>query len=89
MFRIDGEGFLRPLLETEHEEPYLLRRQDLPPVYHYDCVLDVTRPQTILEKGSMTGSHMLPLLLPEAEVLDVDTPLDLELAELALARLES
>jgi len=80
MFTLDTQGFLDPLMKHAHPEPYLLRRQDLPPVYYYNCVLDVTRPQTILAKGSMTGSRILPFLMRPEDVFDIDTPQDLEYA---------
>jgi CMP-N-acetylneuraminic acid synthetase len=65
----------------EHPMPYLLRRQDLPSIYYYNCVLDVTRPRTIREQQSMTGKQILPFALPPEEVIDIDRPIDLRLAE--------
>jgi CMP-N-acetylneuraminic acid synthetase len=82
MFRIGADGFLVPLMRQEHATPYLLRRQDLPPVYHYNCVLDVTRYRTILEQGSMTGERILPFIMAPEDVVDIDSPRDLELARL-------
>jgi CMP-N-acetylneuraminic acid synthetase len=67
--------------------PFLLRRQELPPVYYYNCVVDVTRPATILEKGSMTGDRMLPYIVPENEVIDVDTSRDLEIASFLMGKM--
>jgi N-acylneuraminate cytidylyltransferase len=87
MFRIDAEGFLDPLMKSEHPTPFLIRRQELAPIYYYDCVLDVTRPRTILEMGSMTGERLLPYILPADLVFDVDTPRDLEVARFLLERL--
>jgi N-acylneuraminate cytidylyltransferase len=84
MFTIEPDGFLRALMRHEHPAPYVLRRQELPPVYYYNCVLDVTRPATILGKGSMTGERILPYVLPEDDVIDVDTPRDLEIARFLL-----
>lgn len=82
MFEIGADGFLVPLLADRHPEPYLLRRQDLPPVYYYNCVLDVTRPRTLLELGSMTGERILPFLMAGEDVLDIDSPRDLEIGNL-------
>jgi N-acylneuraminate cytidylyltransferase len=79
MFTIDSEGLLDPLMKHVHPEPYLLRRQDLPPVWHYNCVLDVTRPATI-EGGSMTGARILPFPMSAEDVVDIDTPRDLAIA---------
>jgi len=83
MFRLDAEGYLDPLYKHEHAMPYLLRRQDLPPMWYYNCVIDVTRPRTI-EKGSMTGERILPFKMSADDVVDVDGPRDLQLARLIL-----
>lgn len=81
MFTIGGDGYLKPLLQTKYKEPFLLRRQDCPPVYWYNCVTDVTRPETIWEKGSMTGDRILPYVMDSRFVVDIDGPEDLLLAE--------
>jgi CMP-N-acetylneuraminic acid synthetase len=82
MFTIDGSGFLDPIMKHAHPEPYLLRRQDLPDVFYYNCVIDVTRPETILEKRSMTGDRILPFRMDPEEVIDIDTERDLRIAEI-------
>lgn len=89
MFRIDSEGYLDPIMKHEHKQPYLLRRQDLPDVYYYNCVIDVTRPFTILELKSMTGNHILPYIMDPEEVFDVDSHRDLEIVRLFAERFES
>lgn len=81
MFRIDEKGFLAPVMKHEHPIPYLLRRQDLPLVYYYNCVIDVTRPRTIFLKKSMTGDKILPYFIDPDEVIDIDSPRDLEFAK--------
>jgi CMP-N,N'-diacetyllegionaminic acid synthase len=87
IFRIGDDGFLQPLMGHEHPMPFLLRRQELPPLYYYNCVVDVTRPATILEKGSMTGDRILPYIVPENEVIDVDTRRDLEIATFLMEKM--
>ena len=79
MFTFDQEGYLNPIMKHEHPEPYLLRRQDHPPVYHYNCVIDVTKPATIFEKNSMTGDRLFPYLMAAEDVVDVDSFRDLEI----------
>jgi len=81
MFSIGDDGFLKPLLQTKYKEPYLLRRQDCPPVYWYNCVIDVTKPSTIWKKNSMTGDKILPYVMDSRFVVDIDGPEDLLLAE--------
>ena len=45
-------------------------RQSLPPVYVQDSCIDVAWTKTIAEKGSMTGSSVLGLMLPKS--IDID-----------------
>ncbi|MES2780545.1 MAG: acylneuraminate cytidylyltransferase family protein [Bacteroidota bacterium] len=81
VFKIDDKGFLDPIMKHEHPVPYLLRRQDLPEMYYYNCVIDVTKPSTIFEKRSMTGNRILPFIMNPDDVIDIDTPRDLRNAE--------
>ncbi len=78
MFTIDSKGYLDPIMKHEHARPYLLRRQDHPQIFHYNCVIDVTRIETIREKKSMTGDKILPYIMDPATVFDIDTKRDLE-----------
>lgn len=81
MFTIAADGFLDPIMKHQHPVPYLLRRQDLPPVYYYNCVIDVTRPATIFGKRSMTGDRILPYVMNPDEVIDIDSMRDLRIAQ--------
>jgi N-acylneuraminate cytidylyltransferase len=85
MFVINSQGFLRPIMKHEHPAPYELRRQELPEVYYYNCVIDVTRRRTIVEKKSMTGENMFPYIMDPEKVVDIDSRLDLFIAELMLS----
>jgi len=76
--------YLHPLMNEKHPEPYLLRRQDLPKMYYYNCVIDVTKPSTIFNKKSMTGDKMLPYIMKREDSIDIDTPMDLEFAKVFL-----
>jgi len=84
VFRVDERGYLEPVMRHEHPEPYLLRRQDLPPMYFYNCVLDVTRPRTVMEQMSMTGRTILPYIMDPDDVIDIDSPRDLRIAQALL-----
>jgi N-acylneuraminate cytidylyltransferase len=79
VFRIGEMGLLTPVMGHEHPEPYLLRRQDLPAMYYYNCVIDVTRPRTIREQRSMTGSNIVPFVMAPDDVHDIDSMKDLEI----------
>lgn len=86
MFRIGEDGYLDPIMDHEHEQPYLLRRQDLPAVYYYNCVIDVTRRTTITERKSMTGAKILPYVMDPDTVFDIDSPRDLDIVRLLAGR---
>ena len=78
--------YLFPLMHERHPEPYLLRRQNLPKMYYYNCVIDVTKPSTIFIKKSMTGDKMLPYIMKPEDSIDIDNPMDLEFAKFFLKR---
>jgi len=81
VFELDPEGLLSPVMLHRHPTPALLRRQDLPRMFYYNCVIDVTWSRTILEKQSMTGDRLAPWIMPADDVVDIDTPRDLAFAE--------
>jgi len=65
---------MRPLLRLEGvEEPYNAPRQSLPPTYWQTGHIDAIRPATILEKGSMTGARVYPLVIDARYTIDLDT----------------
>ncbi len=61
-------------------------RAQLEDVYWQNGVVDVTRRQVILEQGVMIGRTVAGLVTVPEESIDIDTPLDLALAELLYAR---
>ncbi len=81
MWRIGADGLMRPLLETEFPEAYNMPRQVLPEVYWQTGYVDVAWSRTILEKNSMTGDRILPLIIDPAEWIDIDSPDDWRRAE--------
>jgi N-acylneuraminate cytidylyltransferase len=81
MWRIDAGGFMTPLLESQYNEPYNLPRQALPEVYWQTGYVDAVWADTILEKDSMTGDRILPLIINPEEWIDIDSPDDWRRAE--------
>lgn len=81
MFTLDKDGLLDPIMKHKHPIPYLLRRQELPKMYFYNCVIDVTKPSTLFGKNSMTGDRIVPYFMEAEDVIDIDTPQDIEIAE--------
>ncbi len=81
MWRIDEDGYMQPLIQTEYTEPYNLPRQALPEIYWQTGYVDVTWSDTILSKNSMTGTRILPLVIDPNEWIDIDSPDDWRRAE--------
>lgn len=85
MWRIE-QNRLTPLISTDIAEPYNQPRQALPAAWWQTGTLDVTRPATILEKGSMTGEIILPYVIDTAMACDIDDAFSLIVAEQACRR---
>ena len=83
MWRISPDnGEMIPLLEVEGiREPYNSPRQILPPVYWQTGHIDAIRPEAILEKQSMSGDVILPLIIDPRFTVDIDNPRDWQRSE--------
>jgi CMP-N-acetylneuraminic acid synthetase len=81
MWTIDPEGVMQPLIKTGYREAYNMPRQLLPDVYWQTGYVDAVWGDTILEKGSMTGDRILPLVIPAGDWIDIDSPDDWRRAE--------
>ena len=81
MWRINLDGYLIPMLESQLEEPYNMPRQNLPDVYWQTGYVDAAWRDTILEKNSMTGDRILPLIINQEEWIDIDSADDWRRAE--------
>ncbi len=81
MWQIGSDGYLRPLLNTAIPEAYNAPRQALPDVYWQTGYVDAAWSRTILEKNSMTGERILPLIIDPSEWVDIDSPDDWRRAE--------
>ncbi|MCZ7552320.1 MAG: hypothetical protein B6D39_05810 [Anaerolineae bacterium UTCFX2] len=81
MWKIGADGFMQPLLQSAHREPYNMPRQLLPEIYWQTGYVDAARSDTILNKGSMTGDAILPLVIPPEDWIDIDSPDDWRRAE--------
>jgi N-acylneuraminate cytidylyltransferase len=85
MWKFGADDKISPILEfDEVNEPYNAPRQALPETYWHTGQIDVIRPETILDKNSMTGEHILGLELDENYAVDIDNPSDWSLAEIKL-----
>lgn len=83
MWRIKPDGFMQPLgVELDvPDEPYNQPRQALPEIYWQTGYVDVAWSDTITQKDSMTGDHILPLIIDPSEWVDIDSPADWARAE--------
>lgn len=71
-----------PLLCVEGiREPYNAPRQALPDVYWQTGHIDAIWTKTVLEKHSMTGDTILPLMIDPHFTVDIDLPSDWQGAE--------
>lgn len=75
MWRFEGEGKpLGQLLEVPGiTEPYNAPRQILPPVYWQTGHIDAIRTSTIVDKRSLTGDVIYPLVIDPKYTVDIDT----------------
>jgi len=81
MWRIQPNGFMQPLVDLGVPEPYNQPRQALPDVYWQTGYVDAAWSDTLLEKNSMTGERILPLVIDPSEWIDIDSADDWRRAE--------
>jgi CMP-N-acetylneuraminic acid synthetase len=68
MWRLDGR-YLVPLVEVAGvRDAHSMPRQSLPEIWWQNGYVDVIRPRTILELGSMSGERVLPFVVHDAFV---------------------
>jgi len=72
MWRVE-ENRMVPLLQTEFDEPYNMPRQKLPSTYWQTGHIEVIRYETIMQRHSMTGDHILPYIIDSRYAIDLDT----------------
>ena len=87
MWTLDSRsGELLPLLKVEGiREPYNAPRQMLPDAYWQTGHIDAIWTKTILEKQSMTGDVIFPLMIDPRYTVDIDIASDWESAERLLS----
>ncbi len=77
MWRFAEDGQMLPLLGVDGiREAYNAPRQALPPTYWQTGHIDAIRVRTILEKGSLSGERILPLVMDARYTVDIDTLYD-------------
>lgn len=82
VLKLDGERVV-----PYESGPMILRRQDKPRLYARNGpAIVVVRRQTLLETGTLYGPHTRPYPMTPEDSIDIDGPLDLEIAAFFLAR---
>ena len=81
MWRIQADGLMQPLVDLGIPEPYNMPRQVLPQVFWQTGYVDAAWSDTLIHKNSMTGEHILPLVIDPSEWIDIDSPDDWRRAE--------
>ena len=87
MWTVDADsGALNPLLQVDGvKEPYNAPRQVLPAAYWQTGHIDAIWTKTILEKQSMTGDVIFPLMIDTRYTVDIDIASDWDNAEQLLS----
>lgn len=78
----DAAGFLR--ISTGETSP-IPRRQDLPPAYHREGSVYVTRRDVLMEQNSLFGTRLAGYLMNPEESVNIDSLEDWERAEILLS----
>lgn len=87
MWFLRNDGFLSPVLTLlDDAESHSIPRQMLPKAYWQNGYVDIVRPNTILNKGSMVGHNSIPFIIDE-QIRDVDYLDDLPRVEAELRRI--
>ena len=77
-------GFLTPYAENWTEG---IRRQDLAPdLYKTNGTIYLVRRDVLIEGNSLLGDRVRPLVMPAERSLDIDSELDLVIAEALIRR---
>lgn len=83
MVRMDAKGYAKVVMAPEGE---ISRRQDAPAVYDITTIAYAVRGDYLRQARSALGGRVVTFKAPVERSLDIDTPLDWELAEFLLSR---
>jgi CMP-N,N'-diacetyllegionaminic acid synthase len=79
-----SDGLLEPFVETDDSGVHTLSYHLLPQVYIQNANIYITKPRTIRTKSSYIGEVVVPFVMDASESLDINAPLDFQLAELLM-----
>ncbi|MDR4503639.1 MAG: acylneuraminate cytidylyltransferase family protein [Candidatus Scalindua sp.] len=75
---------LKPFVKSEDCNMHTRSYHLLPRVYIQNASIYITKPSTIKNKGTPIGDIVIPFPMDERESIDINTPLDLQFAEMVL-----
>lgn len=81
MYKIEND-----CLVSLEEEPGSRLRQELPPVYHRNGAIYAFRRTMVEQTNSLIGLNTRPYIMPDERSVNIDTEIDLLLADLLLRR---
>lgn len=87
----EDERFLKPFLSKEHtgfDEPHNLPRQLFTKVYRHTGAMDVVWVKTIKEQRSTSGRKLAHFSMSEEESVNIDIPIDFEIADILIRKKE-
>jgi CMP-N,N'-diacetyllegionaminic acid synthase len=79
--RIDENGVLASFMPTDN--PYLMR-QSLPPAYAINGAVYLNKPESIRQTKTLFPRLSYPYIMPAERSIDIDTEMDMRIAELLL-----
>lgn len=85
----EDEKHIEPFLPksfTGFDEPHNLPRQLFPKVYVHTGAMDVMRRDTILKQKSTSGKRLGYFFMKPEDSVNIDSPMDFEIAEILLRR---
>lgn len=83
--RIEPDG---RLIDFFPDAPEVVRRQDLPAAYALNGAIYLIRFDVLMQRRTWQTQRTYAVIMPPERSVDIDTPLDLDLAALLLARLK-
>ena len=78
MIKSDAEGFSSLVIKSDNK---VSRRQDVPEVFDMTTVAYVVSPASIKSNTSLFDGKVRSVFIPKERAIDVDTPLDMQMAE--------
>jgi CMP-N-acetylneuraminic acid synthetase len=73
--------YLKPFVKDKNINKHTFSYQDLPVVYIQNASIYITKPATLRNKKSPIGDIVVPFIMDRMETIDINTSIDLKLAE--------